>query len=90
MENIQGFYDNLRNEYNPQLVKDIKLYKQFTSNLKKREIQRKFLLECRSHNILPNHILNQTYINIRFFSKHICEEIENSTRLFGKKILKEI
>ena len=47
MENIQGFYDNLRNEYNPQLVKDIKLYKQFTSNLKKREIQRKFLLECR-------------------------------------------
>ena len=87
MQNTQGFYNYVRNEYNQQLVTDIKLYEQFTSNLKKREIERKFLLQCRSHNILPNQILNQTHINIRFFPKHACEKIENSTKLFGTKIL---
>ena len=61
--------------------------KQFTNNLKKREIQRKFLLEYRSYNVLPNHILNQTHINIRFFSWNIFDRIENSTKRFGNKIL---
>ena len=88
MQNTQnGLYNHLRQEYNQQLVTDIKIYKQSISNLKKREVQRKFLLQCRSCNVLPNHILNQTHINIRFFSKLVCDKIENSTKLFDKRIL---
>ena len=45
MDNTLGFYDYLRREYNQGLVNDIKLYKQYTSSLKKREIQRIFLLQ---------------------------------------------
>ena len=61
MQNTQnGFYNHLRQEYNQQLVTNIKIYKQAISNLKKREIQRKFLLQCRSCNVLPNHISNET------------------------------
>ena len=87
MQNTQGFYNYLRNKYNQKLVTDIELYKQFTTNLKKREIQRRFLLQCKSYNVLPNHILNQTHINIRIFPRNVCHKIENSTKLFGKKIL---
>ena len=45
MQNTQnGFYNHLRQNYNQQLVTNIKIYKQSISNLKKREIQNKFLL----------------------------------------------
>ena len=87
MQNIQnGFYNHLRQEYNQQLVTDIKIYKQSISNLKKkREIQRKFLLQCRSCNVLPNQILNQTHINIRFFQDWFVIKLKTLQNFLAKK-----
>ena len=46
-----------------------------------------FLFNCKTSNVIPQHILNNFYINIRCFSKGVQTYIENSIQLFIKKIL---
>ena len=83
----QGYYNELRRTYGHGFVEDIKHWKKLGINLEKIKLQRIFLFNCRASNVIPQHILNNCYINIRCFSKGVQTKIENSIQLFSKKIL---
>ena len=85
--NINGYYNELRRTYGPNFVEEIKDGKKLGITLEKRKMQRKFLFDCKSSNVLPQHILNNCNINIRCFSKSVLTKMEFSILLFSKKIL---
>ena len=53
----------------------------------KRKLQRIFLFNCKTSNVIPQHILNNCYINIKCFSKGVQTKIEKTIQLFSKKML---
>ena len=85
--NINGYYNELRRTYGPNFVQDIKDWKKLGITLEKRKMQRKFLFDCKSSNVFPQHILNNCNIIIRCFSKSVLTKMEFSIQLFSKKIV---
>ena len=61
----QGYYNELRRTYDGHgFVEDIKHWKKLGINLEKRKLQRIFHFNCKVSNVFPQHILNNSYINI--------------------------
>ncbi|XP_043483513.1 uncharacterized protein LOC122511979 isoform X1 [Leptopilina heterotoma] len=82
------FYERILHQFGQHTLNEIKNWIKLNYRIARRKNQRKFLYVCKNLCILPDHIVNNTFLNFRFFSKSCCDGLETNTQFFGRKILK--
>lgn len=74
---------SVNNNDNWQIIKE---WKKLIFKIERKKTQCRFLYRCKKY-IFPNHIINNSSINIELLSKEVCNKVEKSLNFFNFKIL---
>ncbi|KAK9882602.1 hypothetical protein WA026_022230 [Henosepilachna vigintioctopunctata] len=75
-----GFFDNIRQQYGPEILKHVKEYSNNNRKLSSLRNRRIYLLKCRSIRVLPNHISHSI--------GHLGRQMEYKDAVTGQRIRK--
>lgn len=82
-----NFLTNINNSYSPYIKQLLTQWINLQTKLIKLENQKLFLIKCRRHNILPQHLSFSSCKDIHFFEPRLSLKQNNFNALFQTKVL---